>query len=67
MDPQTWRSEPALAEKIHIAHEMNKHYLHAKWSPAWQAHIEGDVYPHPFNNEALPVLSDDVQLGLRSA
>jgi hypothetical protein len=52
---QTWRSEPALAEKIHIAHEMNKHYLHAKWSPAWQAHIEGDVYPHPFNNEALPV------------
>jgi hypothetical protein len=52
---QTWRSEPALAEKIHIAHEMNKHYLHAKWSPAWQAHIEGEVYPHPFNNEALPV------------
>jgi hypothetical protein len=34
---------------------MNKHYLHAKWSPAWQAHIEGEVYPHPFNNEALPV------------
>jgi len=52
---QTWRSEPELAQRIHIAHEMNKHYLHAKWSPAWQNHIEGDVYPYPFNNSSLPL------------
>ncbi len=52
---QTWRSEPALAEKIHIAHELNKQYLHQKWSPAWQDHVEGEVYRSPFNNSALPL------------
>ena len=52
---QTWRSDPSLAMGIHKAHEMNKHYLHAKWSPAWQNHIEGEVYTHPFNNAALPL------------
>jgi len=52
---QTWRSEPELAEKIHIAHEMNKTYLHAKWNPAWQAHVDGDVYVSPFNNPNLPL------------
>ena len=52
---QTWRSDPSLAMGIHKAHEMNKHYLHAKWSPAWQGHIEGEVYPYPFNNSALPL------------
>jgi len=52
---QTWRSEPALAEKIHYAHEMNKQYLHAKWSPAWQGHVEGEVYKTPFNNPSIPL------------
>ena len=52
---QTWRSEPALAKKIHYAHEMNKHYLHAKWSPAWQGHVEGEVYKTPFNNPSIPL------------
>ena len=52
---QTWRSEPALAQGIHVAHELNKQYLHAKWSPAWQAHIEGEVYESPFNTPTLPL------------
>jgi hypothetical protein len=52
---QTWRSDPSLAQGIHIAHEMNKHYLHAKWSPAWQAHVDGEVYAYPFNNPGLPL------------
>lgn len=52
---QTWRSEPAIANKIHLAHEMNKTYLHAKWSPAWQAHVEGETFVSPFNNPALPI------------
>jgi hypothetical protein len=52
---QTWRSEPALAEKIHYAHEMNKQYLHAKWNPAWQGHVDGEVYKTPFNNPSIPL------------
>lgn len=52
---QTWRSEPELAEKIHIAHELNKLYMHNKWSPAWQAHVEGEVYASPFNNPHMPL------------
>jgi len=52
---QSWRTEPEIAQKIHIAHELNKHYLHAKWSPAWQMHVDGDVYTTPFNNPALPL------------
>jgi GT2 family glycosyltransferase len=52
---QTWRSEPALANGIHLAHELNKHYLHAKWSPAWQAHVEGEVYKTPFDMKELPL------------
>jgi len=52
---QTWRSEPELAQGIHRAHELNKQYLHAKWSPAWQHHIEGDVYKTPFNNPSIPL------------
>jgi hypothetical protein len=52
---QTWRSEPELAGKIHYAHEMNKHYLHAKWSPAWQGHVDGEVYRTPFNNPSIPL------------
>ena len=51
---QTWRSEPRLQTAVHIAHEMNKRYLHAKWSEAWQAHIEGDTYKTPFNIPELP-------------
>lgn len=52
---QTWRSEPELAQSIHLAHELNKRYLHAKWSPAWQDHVDGDPYTHPFNNPNLPL------------
>lgn len=52
---QTWRSEPAIAQAIHLAHELNKQYLHAKWSPAWQDHVEGEPFAHPFNNEKLPL------------
>jgi len=28
---QTWRSEPKLQTAVHIAHELNKRYLHMKW------------------------------------
>ena len=52
---QTWRSEPELAQKIHQAHEMNKGYMHAKWSPAWQGHVEGEVHETPFNIPSLPI------------
>jgi hypothetical protein len=52
---QTWRSEPELADRIHYAHEMNKQYLHAKWSPAWQFHVDGEVYSSPFNNPSIPL------------
>lgn len=52
---QTWRSEPEIAEKVHIAHELNKTYLHAKWNEAWQAHVEGETYTHPFDNPSFPV------------
>ena len=52
---QTWRSEPELAQPIHIAHELNKRYLHAKWSPAWQDHVEGEPFASPFNNNSLPL------------
>lgn len=52
---QTWRSEKEIAEAIHVAHELNKMYLHHKWSPAWQAHVDGEVYRTPFNNPDLPI------------
>jgi hypothetical protein len=52
---QTWRSEPELAQGIHTAHELNKLYLHHKWSPAWQHHVAGEVYESPFNNPHLPL------------
>jgi len=52
---QTWRSEKELAEAIHVAHELNKLYLHHKWSPAWQAHVDGEIYRTPFNNPELPI------------
>ena len=52
---QTWRSEKEIAEAIHVAHELNKMYLHHKWSPAWQAHVDGEVYRAPFNNPELPI------------
>jgi len=51
---QTWRSEPRLQNAVHVAHEMNKRYLHAKWSEAWQAHVEGETYKTPFNIPELP-------------
>jgi len=52
---QTWRSEPQLAQPIHMAHELNKQYLHVKWSPAWQDHVDGEPFKHPFNNPNLPI------------
>jgi len=52
---QTWRSETTIAEAIHVAHELNKRYLHHKWSPAWQAHIEGETYKTPFDNPEFPI------------
>jgi len=52
---QTWRSEPEIAESIHLAHELNKTYLHAKWNEAWQGHVDGETYRHPFDNTSFPV------------
>jgi len=52
---QTWRSEPQLQTAIHIAHEMNKRYLHMKWGEAWQAHVEGETHKTPFNIPELPI------------
>jgi len=52
---QTWRSEPNLQLPVHVAHELNKKYLHAKWGEAWQAHVDGETYKTPFNIPELPV------------
>lgn len=52
---QTWRSEPQLQVPVHVAHELNKRYLHAKWGEAWQAHVEGETYKTPFNIPEFPV------------
>ena len=52
---QTWRSEPAIAQGVHLAHEMNKRYMHMKWSEAWQGHVEGETYKTPFNLDDMPV------------
>ncbi len=52
---QTWRSEPAIANHIHLAHEINKRYLHKKWGEGWQAHVDEPTYKSPFNIEELPV------------
>jgi hypothetical protein len=52
---QTWRSEPEIANSIHLAHEMNKKYLHMKWSESWQGHVEGETYKTPFDLEDMPV------------
>jgi hypothetical protein len=52
---QTWRSEPRLEQAIHVAHELNKRYLHTKWGEAWQAHVDGETYKNPFNIPEFPV------------
>ena len=52
---QTWRSEPAIAQGVHLAHEMNKRYMHMKWSESWQGHVDGETYKTPFNLDDLPV------------
>lgn len=52
---QTWRSEPQIANGIHMAHELNKRYLHLKWSDAWQAHVDGETYKTPFNMSDMPL------------
>jgi GT2 family glycosyltransferase len=52
---QTWRSEPRLQQAVHVAHELNKRYLHAKWGEAWQSHVEGETYKTPFNIPELPI------------
>jgi hypothetical protein len=50
---QSWRSEPELAQKIHLSHELNKQYVTQKWGPGWQSHVEEPTYSTPFN-ERLP-------------
>lgn len=52
---QTWRSEPNLQVAVHVAHELNKRYLHMKWGEAWQAHVEGETHKTPFNVPDLPI------------
>lgn len=52
---QTWRSEPRLEHAIHVAHELNKRYLHTKWGEAWQAHVDGETHKNPFNIPEFPV------------
>ncbi len=52
---QTWRSEPEIANSIHLAHEMNKKYLHLKWNEAWQGHVDGETYKTPFDIPEMPV------------
>lgn len=52
---QTWRSEPNLQAAVHIAHELNKRYLHMKWGEAWQAHVDGETHKTPFNVPEFPV------------
>jgi GT2 family glycosyltransferase len=52
---QTWRSEPNLQVAVHVAHELNKRYLHMKWGEAWQAHVDGETHKTPFNVPELPI------------
>ena len=52
---QTWRSEPNLQVAVHVAHELNKRYLHMKWGEAWQAHVDGETHKTPFNVPEFPV------------
>ena len=51
---QTWRSEPQIAQAIHIGHEYNKQYLNHKWGEGWQAHIDEPTYETPFDKSDLP-------------
>ena len=51
---QTWRSEPAIARSIHVAHELNKRYMHMKWGEGWQAHIDEPTHKTPFNVPEFP-------------
>ena len=60
---QTWRSEPSLAQPIHIAHELNKRYLHMKWGEGWQAHVDKPTHEHPFNNPEFPSSFTTFDLG----
>ena len=60
---QTWRSEPSIANGIHLAHELNKRYLHMKWGEAWQAHVEGETHKTPFGVSELPVDFTTYDLG----
>lgn len=60
---QTWRSEPAIAQGVHRAHEMNKRYLHLKWNEAWQAHVDGLTNKTPFNLPDMPVSFTTYDLG----
>lgn len=60
---QTWRSDISLAQPIHIAHELNKRYLHMKWGEGWQAHIDEPTNKHPFNNPEFPIGFTTFDLG----
>lgn len=51
---QTWRSEPSIAQGIHLAHELNKKYVTLKWGEGWQAHVDTPTHDHPFNNPEFP-------------
>ena len=52
---QTWRSEPAIANGIHMAHELNKRYVTQKWNEGWQGHVDKETYKCPFDIEEFPV------------
>jgi hypothetical protein len=52
---QTWRSEPSIAQSIHVAHEMNKKYVTMKWGRGWQAHIDEATHKTPFNVPEFPI------------
>ena len=52
---QTWRSDPSIANNIHLAHELNKRYLHSKWGEGWQHHVDEPTHKSPFNIKEFPV------------
>lgn len=60
---QTWRSEPSIAQSIHVAHEMNKKYVTMKWGRGWQAHIDEETYKSPFDIPDFPISFTTYDLG----
>ena len=56
---QTWRVDETLYSKLHHSRILNENwYIYYKWGPEWHINgdwINGNPYPHPFNDKNLPL------------